>query len=265
MNEKKSRIDTNVREREWREKRWMRVRDREELLMNELKISIDIFYFPLVWFFVSAVFISLFTDSVLTFQFVIFVCLFRIFFLLVCSSTSFLFGFDNMTQLIYFLYVLLFFSRNFKPLKMARITEQQQNYLNKIRDCRLFCSFQCWICLPEMRPKCDYCFCLVEPSMMMMMMTTESRWHFEMAFFFNSLETECCNNKPATDFSSQIIQPFQCSIIVRPFSFVDLILSLSVFWFYWILWTIRLKIIHFSSRPEWIDLCGTFSFYTYLK
>lgn len=142
---KASRVD-GVRESERlkRKVEW----DREELLMNELKISIDIFFpRPLSpsllfgMFFVSVVHLFIHTQIFSAYFSICHICLFRI---LSHCSVQFCFGLlkhcfldsDNMTQLIYCF--CSFFSRNFKPLKMARIPEknhlrqrQQHNYLNK--------------------------------------------------------------------------------------------------------------------------------------
>lgn len=157
MNEKKnestSRVD-GVRESEIEEESGMR--QREELLMNELKISIDIFFSApslsrsCLVYSLSRLFISLFTQIFSAHFSICHICLFRILSLLssvlfrLClffGSLKHCFSIPTTWLNWFIVYVLLFFSRNFKPLKMARITEknhhrqrqrqQQHNYLNK--------------------------------------------------------------------------------------------------------------------------------------
>lgn len=98
----------------WRREKWNeRETDREELLMNELKISIDSFFLSRLVFFVSVV--HLFIHRFCAY-FSICHILFGLYFSLLSSALSLVYSStvsrsDNMTQLIYSLWFLFFFEK----------------------------------------------------------------------------------------------------------------------------------------------------------
>lgn len=145
----------------------------------------------------------------------------------------------------------------------------------------MFCSFECGICLPEMRLKCDYCFCSVRA-----IDDDDDDDDDRIALtFWNGILLQFTWNGMLKDPQQQhqtggsarsgwFYQPNHSTISMFDHCstvffcwFHDSSSSLFRFSSLFVFWFFLLNIvdnstenhsIQFNPRPEWIDLCGTF-------